>query len=105
LFLYTSTAHGYFERRAKGVAPTADYANAACEAAAVKLEAIAAGQGMEPANMILAFMLQLDEAVRTVIGPRNAEQLRQIWQGGEVTLDRDTMQRIASAVGMNDFVP
>ena len=104
LFLYTSTAHGYFERRAKGVAPTADYANAACEAAATKLEAIAVGQGIEPANMILAFVLQLDDTVRTVVGPRNAEQLRRMWKGGEIRLSPGTMRQIADSVGMTDFL-
>lgn len=104
LFLYTSTAHGFFERRAQGMAPTADYANAACEDAAGTLEAIAAGQGIDPANMVLAFLLHLDEAVRTVIGPRNAEQLRGMWRGGSVRLDRETMRAIAAAVGMDDFL-
>ena len=104
LFLYTSTAHGYFERRAKGIEPTGDYANPACEEAAAKLEAIAAAQGVDPANMILAFLLQLDGAVRAVIGPRNAAQLRAMWRGGGVRLDRDTMQGIAAVIGMSDFL-
>ena len=104
LFLYTSTAHGYFERRARGIAPTADYANAACDAAAVKLEAIAAGLGIDPANMILAYLLQLDGAVRTVIGPRNAPQLRQMWKAAGLSLPADAMRRIAETVGMTDFL-
>lgn len=104
LFLYTSTAHGYFERRAKGIAPTADYANAACEAAATKLEAIAAGQRIAPANMTLAFLLQLDDKVRAVVGPRNAEQLRQMWRGGEIRLSPGTMRQIADSVGMADLL-
>lgn len=105
LFLYTSTAHGYFERRAKGIAPTADYTNAACEADAMRLESMAAGQGIDPANMILAFLLQLDDAVRAVVGPRNAAQLRQMWKGGDIGLEPDTMQEIATVVGMADFLP
>ena len=104
LFLYTSTAHGYFERRAKGVVPAADYANAACDAAAAKLEAIAAGRGIDPANMILAFLLQLDDAVRTVIGPRNAEQLRQMWKGRDIRLEPQAMREIAVAVRMDEFL-
>jgi aryl-alcohol dehydrogenase-like predicted oxidoreductase len=104
LFLYTSTAHGYFERRARGIAPTADYANAACDAAAVKLEAIAAGLGIDPANVILAYLLQLDGAVRTVIGPRSAPQLRQMWKAAGLSLPADAMRRIAETVGMTDFL-
>ena len=46
LFLYTSTAHGYFERRAKGVAPVGDYANAACDGVAAALAPIAAELGI-----------------------------------------------------------
>jgi aryl-alcohol dehydrogenase-like predicted oxidoreductase len=104
LFLYTSTAHGFFERRAKAIAPTADYVNAACEAAATELEAIAASLNLAPANVILAFMLHLGPHVRTVIGPRNADQLRPMWRATEISLDDDTMHRIASAVGMTGFL-
>ncbi len=104
LFLYTSTAHGYFERRAKGIAPAADYANAACEEAAAALEAIAATQGIAPAHMILAYLLQLDDAVRAVIGPRNADQLRQVWPGGAITLPDGTMRRIAETVAMPEVL-
>jgi aryl-alcohol dehydrogenase-like predicted oxidoreductase len=104
LFLYTSTAHGYFERRAKGIAPTADYANPACEAAAAELEAIAGELSAEPANMILAYLLELAAPVRAVIGPRNAEQLRQVWRGGEVALPADAVRRIAAAARMGDFL-
>jgi aryl-alcohol dehydrogenase-like predicted oxidoreductase len=54
--------------------------------------------------MILAFLLQLNGAVRPVIGPRNADQLRQMWRGADVELDANTTQRIAAAVGMSDFL-
>ncbi len=104
LFLYTSTAHGYFERRAKGIAPAADYDNAVCEKAAVRLEAMAAELGIAPANMILAYALQLDDAVHAVIGPRDAAQLRQMWAGGEITLPVGTMRRIAETVAMGAFL-
>jgi aryl-alcohol dehydrogenase-like predicted oxidoreductase len=104
LLLYTSSAHGYFERRAKGIAPTSDYANSACEAAAVKLEAIAADLGLAPANMIVAYLLYLGDIVRPVIGPRDAEQLRAMWKAADVDLPADAVRRIASAVGMSDFL-
>ena len=104
LLLYTSGAHGYFERRAGGIGPTADYANAACDAAALTLEAIAAAEGIDPANMIVAFLLHLAAPVRAVIGPRNAGQLRRMWRGGETTLSPAAVGRIAAAVGMEEFV-
>ena len=104
LFLYTSTAHGYFERRVKGVAPVGDYANAACGAAAPQLEGIAMEQGIDPANMILSYLLELGAHVRPVIGPRNAEQLRAVWRATEVSLDPDTVRRIAAATGMSAFL-
>jgi aryl-alcohol dehydrogenase-like predicted oxidoreductase len=104
LFLYTSTAHGYFERRAKGIAPTGDYANAACDAAAAELGSIAAELGIGPANMILAYLLHLGPHVRTVIGPRNAEQLRAMWRVTGVSLAAKTVERIAGVAGMADFL-
>jgi aryl-alcohol dehydrogenase-like predicted oxidoreductase len=104
LFLYTSSAHGYFERRARGIPPVADYANAACDEAAVELEAIAAERGVDAANMIVAYLLQLAPHVRAVIGPRNAEQLRAMWRAGSTTLPVPILRRIAAASGMSDFM-
>lgn len=104
LFLYTSSAHGYFERRTRGIAPTADYANAACEEAATKLEAVAAEVGIAPANMIVAFLLHLAPQVSPIIGPRTAAQLREMWKAANIELPRASIERIAAAVGMTDFV-
>jgi aryl-alcohol dehydrogenase-like predicted oxidoreductase len=104
LLLYTSTAHGYFERRAKGIAPTADYANAACDVAATELESIAAELGIDPANMSLAYLLHLGPHIRTVIGPRNAEQLQAMWRVTGVSLPAKTVERIAGVAGMADFL-
>jgi aryl-alcohol dehydrogenase-like predicted oxidoreductase len=104
LLLYTSSAHGYFERRAKGIAPTADYANAACEAASQKLEAIAAELGVDPANMIVAWLLHLSPYVQVIIGPRDAGQLRAMWKAADVVLPPATVEGIAAAVGMADFI-
>jgi aryl-alcohol dehydrogenase-like predicted oxidoreductase len=104
LFLYTSTAHGYFERRARGIGPVADYANAACDKAADELTAIAAELGIDPANMILAYLLQLGPNVRTVIGPRDADQLRAMWRASDLSLDAGTLRRISTTVDMGDFL-
>ena len=104
LFLYTSSAHGFFERRAKGVGPTAHYVNAACDVAVPKLEAIAAELGIAPANMIVAFLLALGPHVRTIIGPRDAGQLRSMWRAGDVAMPSSALRRIAEAVGMEDFL-
>jgi aryl-alcohol dehydrogenase-like predicted oxidoreductase len=103
LFLYTSTAHGFFERRAKGVGPVGDYDNPAVAEAATKLEAIAAERGIDPAPMILAAMLQLGYPIRAVIGPRNAEQLRGMWKGGEMLLPPGVVRRVMATTGMSDF--
>lgn len=104
LFLYTSSAHGYFERRAKGIAPVADYANAACDEAAARLETTAADLGIDPANMIVAYLLHLAPHARAVIGPRNAEQLRSMWKASDLTLPPEVVSRIATTVGMSDFI-
>ena len=68
LYLYSATAHGYFERRAAGKAPAREYQLPAIEEAAVKLEALAAEAGVRPSEMILAALLQLAPQVRAIIG-------------------------------------
>jgi aryl-alcohol dehydrogenase-like predicted oxidoreductase len=103
LFLYTTTAHGFFERRGKGIAPVREYDNAAVAEAAGKLEAIAAERGIDPAPMILAAMLQLAYPVRAVVGPRHAEQLRAMWRGGETVLPPGIVRRIMATTGMSEF--
>lgn len=104
LLLYTASAHGYFERRAKAIAPTADYANAACERAALELEAIAAELGVDPANLIVAYLLHLAPNTDAIIGPRNAEQLRAMWKANDISLSPDVVHRIAASTGMSDFI-
>jgi aryl-alcohol dehydrogenase-like predicted oxidoreductase len=104
LFLYSSTAHGYFERRATGIAPTGDYANTACELAAAKVEAVADDIGVSPAHAAVAYLLQLAPLVRPIIGPRNADQLRQMWSAADVTLPEDVVRRLAGIADMSDFV-
>lgn len=100
---YTSSAHGYFERRAKGVAPTGDYANAVCERAATELEALAAELGIAPGNMIVAYLLHLPGNVRVLLGPRNAGQLRDMWPAAQLVLPPEIVARIATIAGMSDF--
>jgi aryl-alcohol dehydrogenase-like predicted oxidoreductase len=104
LFLYSSTANGYFERRANGLGPHRLYDNPACAAAADRLDVIAGELGVHPGNMIVAFMLQLAPAVRTIIGSRTVEQLRPVWKASETVLPAEAVGRIAAAVGMSNFV-
>lgn len=104
LQLYTSAAHGYFERRGRGIAPTADYANPACEDAAMKLEVIAAEYGIAPANMIVAYLLALGDVVQPIVGARDASQLREMWKAADVVLPADAVRRIAATTRMSDFL-
>ncbi|MBL8598854.1 MAG: aldo/keto reductase [Devosia sp.] len=104
LFLYSSTANGFFERRGNGLAPHRLYANTACAEAAISLDALAAELGIHPGNMIVAFMLQLAPQVRTIVGSRTAEQLRPVWKGGDTVLPAEAVHRIAGITGMADFL-
>lgn len=104
LYLFTSTAGGFFDRRAKGEAVPKPFDNPACAAAAEKLEAIAAEVGIDPTVMILAFLIHLGPFVRPVIGTNKVEHLRAQWKAHEVTLSPDTMRRIAAATGMDGFL-
>lgn len=104
LYLFTSTARGFFEKRASGVAPTPAFDNPAVAAAATKLETIAAEQGLKPSVMILAFLLHLGPNVRPVIGPNTVEQLRAAWAAADVSLPSAIVRRIADTTGMTDFL-
>lgn len=104
LQLYTSQCQGLFEKRARGAAPPSSYANPACAAAATKIEAIAAAEGIAPGNMIVAFLTALAPNVRPIIGPRDAAQLRHSYAAGEIVLRPATVRAIAEAGGMSDFL-
>ncbi|MEO7135686.1 MAG: aldo/keto reductase [Vicinamibacterales bacterium] len=104
LYLFTSTARGFFEKRSKGVGPTPAFDNPAVAAAAPKLEAIAAEQGLKPSVMILAFLMHLGPNVRPVIGPNTVEQLQAAWAAADVSLSSGVVRRIAHTTGMTDFL-
>lgn len=104
LYLYSATAHGYFERRAAGRPPAREYQLPAIDDAAVKLEAIAAEAGVRPSELILAALLQLAPNVRAIIGATSVEQLRQSWKGGETVLSQDIVRKTLAATGMGDFL-
>ena len=104
LYLYSATAHGYFERRAAGKAPAREYQLPAIDEAAVKLEALAAEAGVRPSEMILAALLQLAPQVRAIIGATSVEQLRQSWKGGETVLPPEIVRQTLAATGMGDFL-
>lgn len=104
LYLYSATAHGYFERLAAGREPASEYLLPGVEAAAEKLLAIAAAAGVKPSEMILAALLQLAPQVRPIIGPRNVDQLHAAWEGAKLVLPEDVVKQIFAATGMGDFV-
>lgn len=104
LQLYTSQCQGLFEKRAAGKPAPANYANAACSAAAEQVEHIASGIGMDAGHLIVAFLVALAPNVRPVIGPRDAAQLRYSYAAGEITLEPATISAVAAAVGMEQFL-
>jgi aryl-alcohol dehydrogenase-like predicted oxidoreductase len=104
LQLYTSQAQGIFEKRAQGRATPANYDNAACDAAAAKIEAIAKKLGIPAGQMILAYLTGLGPNVRPVIGPRDPAQLRYSYAAGDLTLDEATIAAIAEATVMQGFL-
>ena len=104
LYLYSATAHGYFERRAAGKAPAREYQLAAIDEAATKLEALAAKAGVRPSEMILAALLQLAAPVHAIVAASSVEQLRATWKGGELLLPPDIVRETLAATGMSDVV-
>lgn len=103
IYLYSATAHGYFERLAAGRVPASEYDMPAVVDAAGKLEAIARRAGVRPSDMILAALMGLSPLVRPIIGPRNAGQLRAIWSGTKLELPQDVVREVFAATGMSDF--
>jgi aryl-alcohol dehydrogenase-like predicted oxidoreductase len=104
LFLFSATAHGYFERRAAGRGPAPEYQLPAIDEAATQIEALAAEAGLRPSEMIIAALLQLSPLVRPIVGATSVEQLQQTWQGSTVTVPADTLRRLLAATGMEDFL-
>jgi aryl-alcohol dehydrogenase-like predicted oxidoreductase len=104
LYLYSATAHGYFERRAAGRAPAREYQLPTIDEAAVRLEAIAVESGVRPSELILAALLQLGPKVRAIIGATSVEQLRQSWKGGGIGLSPEIVRKTLTATGMGDFL-
>jgi aryl-alcohol dehydrogenase-like predicted oxidoreductase len=105
LYLYSATAHGYFERRAAGRAPAPEYQLPSIDEAAVKIEAIAAEAELRPSEMIVAVLLHLAPQVRAIVGATSVAQLRQSWKGGETVLSPEIVRRTLAATGMDDFLP
>jgi aryl-alcohol dehydrogenase-like predicted oxidoreductase len=104
LFLYSATAHGYFERRAVGRAPAREYDIPAVAEAATKLEAIAARAGVRPSELIVAALLGLGSPVHAIVAASSVEQLRQTWKGGEHSLAPDLIRETLAVTGMSDFL-
>lgn len=104
LQLYTSQCQGLFEKRAAGRVPPRNYDNPACAAAAGEIGAIAAKVGIEPGQLILAFLTGLAANVRPLIGPRDPAQLRYSYAAGDLSLDSATIESIAKVAGMEAFL-
>ena len=104
LDLYTAQASGIFERRKAGKPAPGNYASAACDAVATKIEAICAREGLDVSHVVLAFLTALAPNVRALIGPRNAAQLRDNYPAGELVLDPAVVREIADAARMADFL-
>jgi aryl-alcohol dehydrogenase-like predicted oxidoreductase len=104
LYLYSATAHGYFERRAAGRAPAREYDLPSIAEAASRLEAIAAEAGVRPSELIVAALLALAPSVHAIVAASSVEQLRQTWKGGQVALGPDIVRQVAAATGMSDFI-
>jgi aryl-alcohol dehydrogenase-like predicted oxidoreductase len=104
LQLYTSQCQGLFDKRRTGAPIPANYANPACDRAATQIEAIAAGLGVDPGQLALAFLCALAPDVRPIIGPRDSVQLRQSYAAGTLALDAATVSAIAEAAGMTGYL-
>ena len=83
LYLYSATAHGYFERRAAGQGAAREYQLPAIEEAAAKLEALAAEAGVQAVRDDPRGPAATCPAGSPIIGASSVEQLRQSWKGGE----------------------
>lgn len=104
LYLYSSTAHGYFERLAAGRPPASEYDMPEVAAAAETVKQIAKDAGVEPARLILAALLQLAPQVRPIIGPRSVDHLHAAWKAADLVLPAEIVQRTFAATAMGDFV-
>lgn len=91
------------DKRRRGVAPPRNYDNAACAAAAAKLEVIAAREGIGANHLILAYLMALAPNIRPIIGPHDAAQVRDSYAAGTITLSPDAIREIATATGQQHY--
>jgi aryl-alcohol dehydrogenase-like predicted oxidoreductase len=103
LDLFTSQAQGLMIKRRRGAPPPRNYDNPACDAAAARIEAIAAREGIEANLLILAYLLALAPNAWPVIGPRDASQLRDSYSAVGIVLTRPIVREIAKVTGQRDF--
>ena len=103
LDLFTSQAQGFLIKRKRGAPPPRNYNNPACDAAAGKVEAIAARKGIDANELTLAYLLALAPNVWPVIGPHDAAQLKQSYRAGDIRLPPAVVREIAQATGQADF--
>lgn len=104
LDLFTSQAQGFLDKRRRGAPPPPNYDNPACAAAAGKVEAIAAREGIIPQHLIVAYLMALAPGVWPIIGPRDADQLRDSCASATVALSPEVVREIAAATGQDDFL-
>jgi aryl-alcohol dehydrogenase-like predicted oxidoreductase len=104
LDLFTSQAQGFLEKRRRGAAVPASCDNPTCAAAAAKVEAIAAREGIAAQKLIVAYLMALGPNVWPVIGPRDTAQMRDSYAAGSVALSPAAVREVAVAVGQGDFL-
>jgi aryl-alcohol dehydrogenase-like predicted oxidoreductase len=104
LYLFTSTARGYFDNLARGVGPTPSFDNPATAAVAEKVVSIAAEQGVSPSDLMLAFLMHLGPNVRPVIGTIQPDHLKASWKAHDIALSPETVRRLAEAAHLTGFL-
>jgi aryl-alcohol dehydrogenase-like predicted oxidoreductase len=103
LDLFTSQAQGFMIKRKRRAPPPRNYDNPACDAAARNVEAIAMREGIDANDLTLAYLQALAPNVWPVIGPHDAQQLRESYRAGDIRLAPDVVREIAAATGQADF--
>ncbi len=105
LYLYSSTAHGYFERLRCRSSAAPRVRPAEGRRRCTKVQQIAQDAGVEPAHMILAALLQLARECARIIGPRSVGHLRAAWKACRPpSWPMMSMRKTFAATGMGDFL-
>jgi aryl-alcohol dehydrogenase-like predicted oxidoreductase len=103
LMLFSSQCRGAFTQDKLGASVPPDYDNHACRTAIDEITMVARDAGLDPGELVLAFLLAVSPRVTPLIGPQSPDQMRAALKALDVRLDAATLERLKQISGWDSF--